>query len=50
MGNRGVIHNEHKQITRVFKHKAWITCVLAFKSRQRTVMTPGAWTELFFLG
>jgi hypothetical protein len=49
MGNRGVIHDEHKQITKPFKHKAWITCVLDFKERKRTVMTPGRWTELFFL-
>jgi len=48
-GNRGVIHNEHKQITHAFKHKAWITCLLKFKGRNRTVMTPGRWTELFFL-
>lgn len=49
MGNRGVIHNEHRQIIRPFKHKAWITCALEFKGRKRTVMTPGHWTELFFL-
>jgi hypothetical protein len=49
MGNRGVIHDKHKQITHAFKHKAWITCVLEFKGRKRTVMTPERWTELFFL-
>jgi hypothetical protein len=49
MGNRGVIHNQQKEITHAFKHKAWITCVLQFKERHRTVMTPGRWTELFFL-
>jgi hypothetical protein len=49
VGNRGVIHNEHKQITHPFKHKAWIACSLEFKGRKRTVMTPGRWTELFFL-
>lgn len=49
MGNRGVIHNEEKEITRLFKHKAWITCVLAFKGRHRTVMSRDRWTELFFL-
>jgi hypothetical protein len=49
MGNRGVIHNRDKQITHAFKHKAWITCTLAFKGRRRTVMTPDRWTELFFL-
>lgn len=49
MGNRGVIHNEHKEITHPFKTKAWITCVLEFKDRHRSVMTPNRWTELFFL-
>jgi hypothetical protein len=49
MGNRGVIHNEHKQITKAFKHQAWIICQLQFKERKRTVMTPNRWTELFFL-
>jgi hypothetical protein len=49
MGNRGVIHNYEKEITHPFKHKAWITCVLQFKGRHRSVMTPNRWTELFFL-
>ena len=48
MGNRGVIHKE-KEIVRCFKQKAWITCVLEFKGRKRTVMSPDRWTELFFL-
>ena len=48
MGNRGVIHKD-KQIVRVFRHNAWITCVLKFKGRKRTVMTPDRWTELVFL-
>lgn len=48
MGNRGVIHNDQREITHTFKHKAWISCVLEFKGRKRTVMTPGRWTELFF--
>jgi len=49
MGNRGVIHDEHKAIRRAFKIRAWITCVLQFKGRHREVMTPNRWTELFFL-
>lgn len=48
MGNRGVIHKD-REIVRVFKHKAWITCVLEFKGRSRSVMTPDRWTELFFM-
>jgi hypothetical protein len=49
MGNRGVIHNEQKRITKPFKHKAWIICQLEFKERKRMVMAPNRWTELFFL-
>ncbi len=49
MGNRGLIHNEHQQIVRPYRLKAWITCVLEFKNRRREVMTPNLYTELFFL-
>jgi hypothetical protein len=49
MGNRGLLHNERQEIVRSFKLKAWITCVLEFKGRRRKVMTPGLYTELFFL-
>jgi hypothetical protein len=49
LGNRGVIHNEQKQIVRPFKIKAWITCVLEFRGRHREIMQPDRWTELFFL-
>lgn len=49
MGNRGVIHNERKEIVRPFKIKPWIICRLQFKGRHRQVMTPNRWTELFFL-
>jgi len=49
MGNRGLIHNEHQQITRPYRLKAWITCLLEFKGWHRVVMTPNRYTELFFL-
>jgi hypothetical protein len=48
-GNRGILHDDAKQIRYVFKLKAWITCVLEYKGRKRQVMSPGTWTELFFL-
>jgi hypothetical protein len=48
LGNRGVIHNR-QDIVKPFNHKAWITCLLEFKGRERPVMSPGRWTELFFL-
>lgn len=49
MGNRGLLHNDRKEIVRPFRLLAWITCVLAFKDRKRIVMSPGLYTELFFL-
>ncbi|MET3875318.1 hypothetical protein [Chitinophaga sp. OAE865] len=49
MGNRGVLHNENQEIIRSYKIKTWITCVLAFKNRRRTVMAPNRYTELFFM-
>jgi hypothetical protein len=48
-GNRGVIHNERKEIVRNFAVKYWITCVLDYKGKRRVVMSPNRWTELFFL-
>ena len=49
MGNRGILHNDHQEIVRSFKLKAWITCKLEFNGRKRQVMTPHRYTELFFL-
>ena len=49
MGNRGILHNEQQEIKRPFSHKAWIICVLNFKGRKRTIMSPHQYTELFFL-
>jgi hypothetical protein len=49
MGNRGVLHNSRQQLLRQFRLKAWITCQLQFKGRKRQLMSPGMYTELFFL-
>jgi hypothetical protein len=49
LGNRGVLHNGKKEIVAQRKTKAWITCRLAWKGRRRVVMSPGSYTELFFL-
>lgn len=49
MGNRGILHDENKQIRRLHAHKNWVACSLNFKSREREIMTPGRYTELFFL-
>src|SRR4051812_47447827 len=49
MGNRGCLHDAHGHIRRAYVTKRWIICLLDFKGVRRTVMTPGRWTELFFL-
>jgi hypothetical protein len=50
LGNRGgAIHNDDRVIVRQFKSTRWITCLLEFRGRRRSVMSPGRYTELFFL-
>jgi hypothetical protein len=49
MGNRGLLHDEHRHIRRSFRLKAWLICRLEFKGRKRPVMAPRQYTELFFL-
>jgi len=49
MGNRGCLHNDRGEIRRQYQLKRWIICVLDFKNRHRPIMTPGHYTELFFL-
>ncbi len=50
MGNRGgVLHNQDREIVRPYASRRWITCLLEFKGRRRSVMSPNRYTELFFL-
>jgi hypothetical protein len=49
MGNRGILHDAAGQIRRPWQVRRWIVCVLEFRGRHRQVMTPGRYTELFFL-
>ena len=49
MGNRGILHDETRNIVRNWQVKRWIACVLLFRGRHREVMTPHRYTELFFL-
>jgi hypothetical protein len=50
MGNRGgALHNDSREILRSYISRRWIACVLEFRGRKRTVMSPGRYTELFFL-
>src|SRR3546814_6214923 len=50
MGNRGVLHDSDRRLgRRRWAVKYWLICRLAFRGRQRAVMAPGRYTELFFL-
>jgi hypothetical protein len=49
MGNRGILHDESGAIVRRSKGCRWLICLLEFKGIRRTVMSPGRYTELFFL-
>jgi hypothetical protein len=50
MGNRGgALHNDLREIVRPYKNRQWITCLLEFRGRQRSIMAPRRYTELFFL-
>lgn len=50
MGNRGILHDNQQRLGRArWKHRAWIICELEWKGWHREVMSPGAYTELFFL-
>jgi hypothetical protein len=49
LGNRGVLHDAAGRARRAWQLKRWIVCVLEFRGRHRQVMTPGRYTELFFL-
>lgn len=49
MGNRGCLHEDDGKIVRPWATRRWIACQLAFKGRQRQLMQPRHYTELFFL-
>lgn len=50
MGNRGCLHDDQGRLRQArWKTKAWITCRLDFGERHRRIMSPGHYTELFFL-
>ncbi len=50
MGNRGILHDDENRIVRPWAHKAWVTCLLEFKSIKRaTPFSLGNYSELFFV-
>jgi hypothetical protein len=49
-GNRGILHGADRTLgSRRWAHPHWISCTLTWKGIRRVPMTPGTWTELFFL-
>ncbi len=49
-GNRGILHDEDGRLGIArWRHCHWISCELDYKGWRRRVMSPGTWTELFFL-
>lgn len=51
MGNRGILHNDKREIVAPWRHKHWVTCLLAYKGIQRPkpFSTTDHYSELFFL-
>lgn len=49
MGNRGILHNESRQIVRPWAGKPWVTCALQFNGVRRPLFDKGTYSELFFL-
>jgi hypothetical protein len=49
MGNRGILHDDERRIVRTTRLGTWLICRLEFNGRRREVMSPGSYTELFFL-
>ncbi|WP_199836242.1 hypothetical protein [Streptomyces sp. NRRL F-4489] len=49
LGNRGRLHNQQQELIRSWRTTNWISCRLQFRGRQRQVMGPASYTELFFL-
>ncbi len=49
MGNRGCLHDSQGRVTKRSARPAWVTCLLSFNGRKRKLMSPGQYTELFFL-
>jgi hypothetical protein len=49
MGNRGILHDDAGRIVRSWQVRRWIACRTAFRGRQRQLLQPHSWTELFFL-
>jgi hypothetical protein len=49
MGNRGCLHDDSGTVIRErTSYKGWVAYAISWKGVRRALMTPGAYTELFF--
>ena len=48
-GNRGSLHDRDGNLVRYSRGRGWVTCLLEFKGRRRTLWAPERLTELSFL-
>jgi hypothetical protein len=49
MGNRGILHDDAGRMVRSWQVRRWIACRTTFRGRQRQLLQPHSYTELFFL-
>jgi hypothetical protein len=51
LGNRGILHNDKKQIIAQWRSKAWITCQIKFNGRESEsrAFMPDSYSQLFFV-
>lgn len=49
LGNRGVLHDQERNIVRPWDRKAWVTCVLDYPGDPQPIFQPNAYSQLFFL-
>lgn len=50
MGNRGILHDEHRNIVERWTTQAWVACDPNYRGISRKpLFSPGSYSELFFL-
>lgn len=49
LGNRGILHDEGKNVVKPWAHQNWVTCELSFKGIRRNLFGANSYSELFFL-
>ncbi len=50
MGNRGILHNDKREIVKRWATKSWVACDPSYRGISRKpLFKPGSYSELFFL-